>query len=239
MAAGEGGSGAGRGYDPGVPTVARYDGLADWYDAEFARSEGGSDARELVLRLLGDGPGTLIDVGCGTGAHTAAFAEHGWSVSGVDLSEDQLRLARGRGLDVVRADAADLPFDDASFDAAVSMHTHTDVDDFAAVVREIARVLRPAAPFVYLGVHPCFVGPHSRFVAAEGIPLLHPGYWETARYTEAPGISPAGLRAKVGATHLPLGLFLGSFLDAGFAIEAFEEPFRHQYPYQVALRARR
>jgi SAM-dependent methyltransferase len=220
-----------------VPTVARYDGLADWYDAQFADTHGGREARALVLELLGDADGSLIDVGCGTGAHTAAFAERGWLVTGVDVSEDQLRLARSRGLEVVRADAATLPFDDEAFDAAVSMHTHTDVDDFPAVAREVARVLRLGAPFAYLGVHPCFVGPHSRFVEAKGLPQLHPGYWETGRYTEGPGISPTGLRAKVGASHLPLGLFLRSFLDAGFVIERFEELERREYPYQVALRA--
>jgi SAM-dependent methyltransferase len=226
-----------------VDRTARYDGLADWYDSELANTDGGLAARAVVAALLGDGPGRLLDIGCGTGAHDGAFAERGWAVTGVDVSEDQLRLARERGVDVVQADAVALPFDDASFDAVVSMHTHTDVDDFAAVVQEAARVLRPEGTFVYLGVHPCFVGPHSLFVAAEGIPVLHPGYWDAGRYTDAPGISPTGLRAKVGATHLPLGLFLQTFFDSGFTLEHFEEPFertlRREYPYMVALRARR
>jgi SAM-dependent methyltransferase len=139
----------------------------------------------------------------------------------------------------VRADAADLPFGDASFDAAAATWLHTDVGDFAAVLREVARVLRPEAPFVYVGAHPCFVGPHSRFIAAEGIPELHPGYFRTEYYTDAPGISPTGLRAKVGATHLPLGLFIHAFLDAGLHLERFEEPKRGDYPHMVALRTRR
>ena len=218
--------------------AARYDGIADWYDQTFVDSETGRATREFALGLLDSGSGALLDVGCGTGGHTAAFQELGWSVTGVDVSEDQLRLARRRGLDVTQADAAALPFEDASFDAAVSIFTHTDVGDFAAVTREVARVLRAGAPFVYTGVHPCFVGPHSRFVAAEGVPTLHPGYRETGRYEEAVGISPEGLRAKVGATHLPLGLFLTAFLDAGFVLERFEEPGR-EYPYQVAMRWRR
>jgi SAM-dependent methyltransferase len=221
-----------------VAGSARYDGIADWYDATFVESEIGRATRETVLALLGRGPGTLLDVGCGTGGHTAVFKEFGWTVTGVDVSEDQLRLARERGLDVKRADASALSFADASFDAAVSIFTHTDVDNFAAVTREIARVLRPGAPFAYTGVHPCFVGPHSRFIAAEGVPTLHSGYRETARYNEAVGISPEGLRAKVGGIHLPLGLFLQAFLDTGFILERFEEPGR-EYPYQLAMRWRR
>jgi SAM-dependent methyltransferase len=200
--------------------VARYDGVAEWYDRELATAPTGLSAHRVVGRLLGQGKGRLLDVGCGGGSLSQAVAELGWTVTGVDVSDDQLRLARG--LDVVRTDATALPFADQSFDAAVSVFTHTDMDDFAGALREIARVLRPEAPFVYLGVHPCFIGPHSRFLAGEGIPELFSGYWETARYTEAPGISPGGLRAKVGAVHLPLGAFVQAFLDAGFRIERLE-----------------
>ena len=64
---------------------ARYDAVAGWYDAEFATTELGLSARRIVLRLLGDGPGRLLDAGCGGGAHALAFAEHGWEVTGVDV----------------------------------------------------------------------------------------------------------------------------------------------------------
>lgn len=221
--------------------VARYDGVAEWYDRELATAPTGLSAHRVVSRLLGQGKGRLLDVGCGGGSLSQAIAELGWTVTGVDVSEDQLRLARERGLDVVRTDATALPFADESFSAAMSVFTHTDMDDFAGALREVARVLRPEAPFVYLGVHPCFIGPHSRFLAGEGIPELFGGYWETARYTEAPGISPTGLRAKVGAVHLPLGALVQAFLDAGFRIEQFEEPAlpEREYPHLVALRCRR
>jgi SAM-dependent methyltransferase len=212
---------------------ARYDEIAEWYDGTMVSATDG----RLVLRLLGTGPGRLLDVGCGGGTHMLAFTDAGWTPVGVDVSEEQLRLARTRGCEVLQARAEELPFEDASFDAAVSMWTHTDVDDFAAVLREVARVLRPGGAFVYLGVHPCFVGPHSEFVAGEGVPRLHPGYRRTGRYEEAPGISPHGLRAKIGAAHLPLGLFLQSFLDAGLSLEHVEEPGGRDYPVPLALRA--
>jgi ubiquinone/menaquinone biosynthesis C-methylase UbiE len=219
-------------------TNARYDDIAEWYDAEFATTELGESARRVVQRLLGDGPGRLLDLGCGGGVNALAFEEHGWTVTGVDISPAQLELARKRGIEVIEADAADLPLEDAAFDAVVSILTHTDVGDFAGLVREAARVLRPGGKFVYLGVHPCFVGPHA-FVHARDVPELHPGYRDTSFRTEAPGIWSEGLRAKVGAHHLPLGLFIQVFLDAGFALEQFEEPEGREYPYIVALRARR
>jgi ubiquinone/menaquinone biosynthesis C-methylase UbiE len=217
---------------------ARYDDVAAWYDAEFATTELGLSARRIVLRLLGGGPGRLLDVGCGGGAHAVEFAERGWTVTGVDLSRAQLELARARGVDVIEADATALPFEDESFDAAVSTFTHTDVGDFPAVLRQTARVLRPGGRLVYLGIHPCFVGPHA-FVHDRDVPELYPGYRDTSYRTEAPGIWGEGIRSKVGATHLPLGLFLHAFLDAGFTIEHFEEPEGRDYPHIVALRARR
>ena len=216
----------------------RYDGVADWYERVFTTSSLADAPRETILRLLGDGPGKLLDVGCGTGCFTSVVARHGWTVTGVDVSEDMLELARKRRLDVVQADGTALPFNADSFEAVISMWTHTDIDDFGAAVREVARVLRSGGPFVYIGAHPCFVGPHSEFVSAEGAPILHPGYWQTERYIDGPGISPDGLRAKVGGTHMPLGVFLQSFFAAGFRVEHFEESEGREYPYMIALRCR-
>jgi SAM-dependent methyltransferase len=221
-------------------TPARYDGLAEWYDEHIAPF--GLAATGAIGRLLGPGPGQCLDVGCGTGLHVPTLLDLGWTVTGVDVSEDQLRLAServGGRANLVQADGADLPFPDAAFDAAFSAFTHTDVDDFEGLVRETARVLRRGGSLVYVGLHPCFVGPHSRFVAAEDVPELHRGYRARRRYTEALGISPEGLRAKVGAVHVPLGGLLQCFLDAGLLLERFEEGGERTYPSIVALRARR
>ena len=219
----------------------RYDDVAEWYDDTLSGdSPLAALPRETALRLLGSPRGRLLDVGCGGGSHTAAFAEAGWIPTGIDPSGAQLELARARGCDVVQGRGEALPFEDASFDAAVSVWTHTDVDDWGQVLGEIARVLRPGGVLVYVGVHPCFVGPHSLFVEGKGVPELHAGHYRVAgRYGEAPGISPTGLRAKVGATHLPLALFLQAFVDAGLSPDAFEEPGSRDYPVAIALRARR
>lgn len=217
----------------------RYDGLAEWYQ-EFRPALSGHEL-EALGRLLGRGSGRCLDLGCGTGVSTAAVAQLGWSVVGVDVSTDLLETARANALDVLEAPADTLPFEDASCDAAVSMWTHTDIDDFSAAVAETARVLRPGAPFVYIGAHPCFVGPHSLFVGAEGVPEFHPGYRPTRRYDDsAPGVGDGeGVRARVGAVHLTLHDFFDAFTEAGLTIERFEELGERDYPHVVALRARR
>jgi SAM-dependent methyltransferase len=220
-----------------VTTGARYDAYVDWYENFRPELAGGEE--DALERLLGRGSGRLLDLGCGTGVALPVLQRLGWSVVGVDVSEEMLARARRHGAEVLRFDGRTLPFEDASFDACLALWIHTDVDDFPAMLREAARVLRPGAPLVCIGAHPCFVGPHSRFIGAVGVPELHTGYRVTDRYVEAPGISPEGLRARVGATHLPLGLFLQAFLDAGFALERFEELENREYPFAVALRCRR
>jgi SAM-dependent methyltransferase len=219
---------------------ARYDEVAEWYDATLSGdSPLARMPRETALRLLGPAAGRLLDVGCGGGSHTAAFNAAGWETVGLDPSQPQLDLARERGCEAVLGRAESLPFDDASFDAVVSVWTHTDIDDWPLAVREARRVLRPGGPFVYVGVHPCFVGPHSLFVEGRGVPQLHAGWYRRGGpYDDAPGVSPTGLRAKVGANHLPLAELLHSFLDAGFALEQIEEPGSRDFPIAIAIRCR-
>jgi SAM-dependent methyltransferase len=218
---------------------ARYDGYAQWYE-EF-RPALSAEELDVLQRLLGPGQGRCLDVGCGTGLGAAAVAELGWSVVGVDISSDVLDSARARRVEVVHASADALPFGDGSFDAAVSFFTHTDIDEFAAAMREVARVLRPATPFLYVGCHPAFVGPHSLFVRAEGVPEFHPGYRPSRRYDEsAPGVwNSDGVRVRVGALHLTLHDFFAAFTEAGLRIERIEELGDRDYPHVIALRARK
>lgn len=219
----------------GLPT-ARYDGYADWYDANLAPyvEAAGHD----LLALLGRGPGRCLDLGCGTGANLVRLTDAGWSVVGVDLSSDQLRRARARardGVELVQADATALPFADGSLDAVACALLHTDVDDFAAVCREAHRVLKPRGRLAYVGIHPCFVGPFARNLPGEP-PELHPGYRDTAWTTE--GFND-GIRRRAGARHLPLADFLNAFLEAGFRVSQVMEAADELYPTRIGLVADR
>lgn len=78
-----------------MTTGARYDGIADWYDAEFQPEPLASEAWEVLTRLLAVGSGSLLDVGCGTGRHLEYFRSH-YEVAGVDISEQLLAQARKR-----------------------------------------------------------------------------------------------------------------------------------------------
>jgi demethylmenaquinone methyltransferase/2-methoxy-6-polyprenyl-1,4-benzoquinol methylase len=91
----------------------------------------------------------LLDVATGTGQQAFAFAEKASEVVGIDLSEEMLRIAgrknRFPNVSFKLADAAELPFENQSFDAAcVSFALHEMPSSVRErVVREMARVTRP------------------------------------------------------------------------------------------------
>ncbi|GAA2798288.1 class I SAM-dependent methyltransferase [Kribbella solani] len=216
---------------------ARYDGLADWYDERF-----GADApthQPGLLDLLGTGSGPCLDIGCGTGRNFGTIRATGRTVVGLDFSADQLRRARTRtDGPLMRGDATKLPFADRSFDTAVTMWISTDVEDFATVVREATRVLRPGGVLVVYGVHPCFNGPHMYF-NEDGSRLVHPTYRQRGWHDESPYWSEDGIRRRVGMHHVPLADFLNAFLVPSLSIERFEEPDGPEVPHALAVRARR
>jgi SAM-dependent methyltransferase len=78
----------------GPTTRRRYDGLADWYDAEMRRLPLTATATTTVAGLPGPGRGRRLDLACGTGILLPGLTALGWRVTGVDISgADHLRLA--------------------------------------------------------------------------------------------------------------------------------------------------
>ncbi|SKA33669.1 Ubiquinone/menaquinone biosynthesis C-methylase UbiE [Enhydrobacter aerosaccus] len=114
---------------------------------------GGLEASRMLATLAGLAPGQrVLDVGCGIGGPARFLAEtFGCSVVGIDLTAEYCRLAEALtqrvGLaDKVSfrpADALDLPFDAASFDAVWTQHVAMNIADRPRLYREIHRVLRP------------------------------------------------------------------------------------------------
>ncbi|HEY3324558.1 MAG TPA: methyltransferase domain-containing protein [Planctomycetota bacterium] len=97
----------------------------------------------------------VLDLCCGAGRHARALARMGFRVTGVDLSADLLHEAvrrRHKNITYVRADMRCLPLGAESVDGAISMFTsfgyfETDREN-EKVLREVARVLKPGAPFL-------------------------------------------------------------------------------------------
>ncbi|HEV2036403.1 MAG TPA: class I SAM-dependent methyltransferase [Candidatus Dormibacteraeota bacterium] len=109
----------------------------------------------LKLRLLLDAlrsiHGEVLDVGCGAGNIAQAIAESrpDLRVHGVDISTRALEVARhvAPELDFQMAPAESLPFENGSMSAVVMLDVMEHLEDPAAALREIRRVLRPGGVF--------------------------------------------------------------------------------------------
>ena len=220
-----------------VPIRARYDSYACWYDERLLSFV--ERARPLLTAWLGPGPGRCLELGCGGGVHLPPLTAAGWFVVGLDLSADQLGIARRRrqikGL--VRGDIACLPFADGSFDAAFAAFIQTDVDDWSGTAAEAARVVRRGGRLVCIGIHPCFVGPFSRYTGVAP-PQLFPGYRRTERTHIGPGLGD-GIARRVGVRHVPLAALFNALLESGLQVERVEEPGPEDYPRILAIKALR
>jgi ubiquinone/menaquinone biosynthesis C-methylase UbiE len=101
--------------------------------------------------------GRVLEVGCGTGLLLERLSSRGEAV-GVDLSAGMLERAskrlsrRRRRAKLVLADAQRLPFEDASFDSAVSTFALTAVPDLDLALAEMTRVVRDGGTLVVVSV---------------------------------------------------------------------------------------
>ena len=170
--------------------------LAPTYDRYARLLSFGQDPRWrrfLVSRIEARPDDRVIDVACGTGAVAAELRRrYGCHVVGVDQSGDMLAVARSRvdeEVELVKARAEALPFEDASFDALTFTYLLRYVDDSAATLRELARVVRPGGRiamlefFVPQGV---LTRPAWEVYVRAGLPLLgrgiSPGWREVGRF---------------------------------------------------------
>ena len=111
--------------------------------------------RRATLRLLAPQPGErILDVGSGPGLLVAEMAElvgPSGHVTGIDIASPMIALSKERfghsplaeRMTFLKADATALPFDEASFHAAVSVQVYEYIDDVDAALAQLRRVLVP------------------------------------------------------------------------------------------------
>jgi len=131
-------------------------GLPRHYDRTAALLSFGQDPRwrrTMVATVRAKPTDRVLDVATGTGLVAAALVRrYGCEVVALDQSEEMLAGARARvtaeprlaeRIELVRGEAERLPFDDGEFDALTFTYLLRYVDDPAATLRELARVVRP------------------------------------------------------------------------------------------------
>jgi SAM-dependent methyltransferase len=119
---------------------------------------------EADLRLVGDVKGRrVLELGCGAAQCSIAFAKQGASATGVDISAAQLAHARqlceqeAVKVELRQGDLADLAFlRSDSVDVVFSAYAFGFVEDLGRVFRQVHRVLKVGAPFVFSLKHPAY-----------------------------------------------------------------------------------
>ena len=180
--------------------------------------------RFLVARLVLQPDDRVLDVATGTGAVALELVEqHGCSVVGIDRSAEMLGVARSRiaarglasKIELREARAEALPFADASFDALTVTYLLRYVDDPAATLRELGRVVRSGGTMAMLefAVPPgtairAFWELYVRVVLPLAGRVLSPGWYEVGRFL---GPSIRDFEAR-----LPLERQLELWSEAGF-----------------------
>ena len=168
---------------------------------------GGREATVHAVAKMSPRPGQrVLDVGCGIGgAARYLAAEIGCRVSGIDLTPEYIAAARaltdltglGDKVDYEVAGALAMPFKDATFDAAITIHVAMNIADRAGLYREISRVTKPGAAFCV---------------------------YDVMRKNDAPLVFPVPWAASPETSHLTTPEEMRTHLDAaGFAVEEVED----------------
>jgi ubiquinone/menaquinone biosynthesis C-methylase UbiE len=182
--------------------------------------------READAGLLGDVRGRrVLELGSGAAACSRWLSRQGADPIALDLSAGMLRQARaasdrsGVSVPLVQADALALPFPDATFDIVCTAFGAVPfVADSGAVMREVARVLRPGGTWAFSITHP------MRWIfwdepGEEGL-VARNSYFDRRPYVEQDG---AGAVTYV-EQHRTLGDRVRELVAAGFVLRDLVEP---------------
>lgn len=195
------------------------DGFTDGADPEYT---------EQIMPLAGeelDGYERVLDIGCGDGQISRLSAELGSEVVGVDPTWHCVSVAAARGgAAFARAGAAELPFADASFDAAVACLVFEHIDAVDAAIAEVARVLRPGGRFAFFLNHPILQAPGSVWIEDHTVDPPE-GYWRLGPYlveTETTEQVQPGVWIRF--VHRPLSRYLNALMSHGLVLDRMVEP---------------
>ncbi len=202
--------------------------LTHWWQREFTDGVD-PEYTDQILPLIAtalQGTDTVLDIGTGEGQVARVLAAQGSRVVGIDPFVGQIDTAvvRAGGPAYLLAEAAGLPFADASFDAAVACLVFEHIDDVDGAIGEVARVVRPGGRFVFLLNHPLLQTPGSGWIDDQ---ILDPPeqYWRIGPYLdEQATIEEVQKDVFVRFIHRPLSRYVNALADAGLTLERMLEP---------------
>ncbi len=214
--------------------------VAQWYDEMLA----GSDTYQAkvilpnLLRILPPAGKRIIDIACGQGFFSHAYASAGASVLGVDISPELVKRARERGVGGARfevAPASNLkPVPGNSFDGAMIVLALQNIKEMPETLREASRILVAGGTLVLVLNHPCFRIPKASAWGYDETAKMQ--YRRVERYGTsfsadidmAPGARGKKPTARTVSFHRPLQEYVKVLAGAGFAVVGLEEWISHR-----------
>jgi 2-polyprenyl-6-hydroxyphenyl methylase/3-demethylubiquinone-9 3-methyltransferase len=95
----------------------------------------------------------ILDLGCGGGFLSNFLSKKGYKVTGLDLAEDALKVARQfdqtKNVNYIQGSAYHLPFKEGTFDIVCAMDFLEHVEFPQKIIKEISRVLKPGGQFFF------------------------------------------------------------------------------------------
>lgn len=183
----------------------------------------------LILNLLRECDlSKVVDLGCGTGTLTAMIAKNADYIVGVDISHNNIELARQHSTGIANLNFVNIEIEkftslvsEATFTTAVAGMTLMTVLQLDEVLQTINSILKPKGHFIFTITHPCYWP-------------IYWGYYKEKWYNYQKEIPiKADFRISLNQVdgcitthiHRPLGMYFNSLAKAGFHIVKIVEPF--------------
>lgn len=190
-----------------------------------------------MLAIIGDVQDkNVLDLGCGEGYFARELTLRGAKVWGIDVAPTMIELARSkdphRSINYVVGNIAQaLPYENDSFDLVVCNMVLMDMEYITFTVKEVTRILKSYARFIFSIVHPCFFIALGDWIDTDS---SHPALRFKARYTEQirymkrlVGLASDGMVAHYNR---PIQDYIKPLLENGLCISDFlETSFSREY----------
>jgi ubiquinone/menaquinone biosynthesis C-methylase UbiE len=150
----------------------QYRNIAKWYDKIFEPLNSG--LRNIGLKMYPVNEGmTVLDIGCGTGAHLRLYQKENCSIYGIDLSPAMINVARktlGEEANISLGSATDMEFGNDQFDLILCSTVLHEMSQKVRedVLEEAKRVLKSDGRILLIDFHPgpikMFKGVYSKII---------------------------------------------------------------------------
>jgi len=195
----------------------------------------------MLARVDAGGFTRALDVGCGEGRFSRMLRARGIETIGVEPTKALREAAQQRDPNgaYVEAVAEKLPFEDASFDLAVSYLTLIDIPDYRAAFREMTRVLRPGGALLIANIN-SFISagnpdPLGWQRKEDGTPI----HFALDGYLDERADWVAWREMRILNWHRPLSDYMKALLGNGLVLTHFDEPAATEDPFGRSARHRR